>query len=513
MHKCAFLKENTAKIPHEYQAILEKLRFNSSKYLGFSYRRFKKNDKALDQLLAAFKLDDSDVVLSYETGVCALSNGKWHLARAVWENALRKSASALHWPSLEGLIGLTFRTGDHFACEAYIDRALAKDPKYDKGLKIKAKLWGIPEPLPHMKDVLIKDPVVIVRSLIVRPTFEALLESLFNEYSRLKDQGSLHLPYVLTCAKRPEVKVSLQNESEDFVDYTLQPYGFSGLLVETFVDEIIEGVFKVSKIAMVEAILLEIVEKAASEANVNARTFKRSKSFLEAVPMELMEIRRSSRAKIPNVVVSSPVIPTVAELPPPVDEFNALGHLQSLIPKTLHNHQESPEKNRDKSHKTSEEESQEGQEQLTETLQKIRVKKFVEDHGQKTPINNHLIQSLVFVSASEVFPWPDQLITAFVKVYWAWRSHFVLPNEFRLCHGKDQPPDYVDCMILANELTVETTSSETIREFSERYEDDILHLKMIRCLLSPQKNARLDYLEFKYHHKAKDVSSFLNLGC
>ncbi|XP_059085723.1 calcineurin-binding protein cabin-1-like [Tigriopus californicus] len=512
VHKSAFLKENPTKIPHEYQAILEKLRFNSSKYLGFSYRRFKKNDKALDQLLIAFKLDDSDVVLSYETGVCALSNGKWHLARAAWENALRKSASALHWPSLEGLIGLTFRTGDHFACEAYIDRALAKDPKYDKGLKIKAKLWGIPEPLPHMKDVLIKDPVLITRSLVIRPTFEALLESLLSEYSRLKDQGSLHLPYVLTCAKRAEVKVSLQNESDGFLDFTLQSHGFSGLVVEAFVDEIIEGVFQESKVAMVEEILLGVVEKAASEANVSARSFKRSKSFLEAVPMELMEIRRSSRAKMPNVVISAPVIPTVAELPPPVDEFNALAHLQSLIPKTLQNSQASPEKKKDKSHKTSEEESQEGQEQLTDTLQKIRVKKFVEDKGQRSPINNHLIQSLVFVSASEVFPWPDQLITVFVNVYWAWRSHFVLPNEFRVCHDRDQPPDYADCMILANELTVETATSETIRGFSDRYEDDILHLKMIRCLLSPQKNARLDYLEFKYHHKAKDIQQATNCG-
>eukprot|EP00095_Tigriopus_kingsejongensis_P010184 maker-scaffold105_size367834-snap-gene-2.35 protein:Tk10184 transcript:maker-scaffold105_size367834-snap-gene-2.35-mRNA-1 annotation:"calcineurin-binding protein cabin-1" len=512
VHRSTFLRENPAKIPLEYQAVLEKLRFNCSKYLGFSYRRFKRNDKALEHLLNAYKLDSSDVVLSYEAGVCALANNKWLQARATWENALRKSASALHWPSLEGLIGLTFRTGDHFACQAYIDRALSKDPKYARGLKIQSQLWDVPEDPPHLKNVIVSTPKWVTRSLVIRPSFESFLDTLLGEYHRLSDQGSLHLPYKLTCARRPELKVSIQNESESMTDFTDETYGFSGLLVQTFVDEIIEGVFTHSQVAMVEEILLGIVEQAASEAHTSVRTtLKRSKSFLEAVPMELMEIRRSSRAKCANPVVVAPVVPTVAELPPPEDEFNALSFLQSLVPTSLQS-QNSNLKSREKNRQKSAVEEDESKEQLTEALQKIKVKKFLSDHEDSGPINHHIIDTLHAISLTEMLPWPESLAEKFVQCYWTWRKHFVLPNEFELCATRDDPPDFSHVILLANELTVHLKSCEKLADFEERYEEDVLHLRMIRSLLGPSKGSRLDFLEFKYHHKSKQLEQATNCG-
>ena len=225
--------------PKDHQ-IMPKVHYNSLKYLGFIHYQNEDYAESMDCLLSATKLDATDVVLLFKLSLAASRVKDYHIARAAAEQALVQSPS--HWPSLDILINLTFRLGDHPSCLCYIAKALQRNPNYEKALKFKKKLTE--EPIEYIVETLNlppKPPPTVNQVYFGDLTFEELFKHLHETAENFSEKELTELVHVEYRAPvNNAISVSVQNVVADMVDIISKSSALE--LAEFIVDEIIDTV-------------------------------------------------------------------------------------------------------------------------------------------------------------------------------------------------------------------------------------------------------------------------------
>lgn len=220
--------------------IMPKVHYNSLKYLGLIHYQSGDYADSMSCLLRATELDKSDVVLLFKLALAASRVRDYHIARAAAEQALVLSPN--HWPSLDILINLTFKLGDHPSCLCYVAKALERNPGYPKALKFRRMLTEEPiefivEPL----DLPPPPPPKVNQVFFEDFTFEDLFKHL-NQTA--EDYSSEQLTELVSVEYRAPVStaisVSVQNVVADMVDIVSKSSALE--LAEFIVDQLLDEV-------------------------------------------------------------------------------------------------------------------------------------------------------------------------------------------------------------------------------------------------------------------------------
>ena len=257
----------------------------------------------------------------FKYGIYALkdvSSGgpNYHLARAAFEHVLTQSPD--HRPSLDCLMSITYKLGDMFSCLDYIDHMLELAPGHEKALRLKQKcdsgeislqpdvLTGRPgadEPI-HDDDRVVVVPVAPM-------TMRGLLESVARTY-RQTDREDFLNPCQLEEEKTESaasLEVSVQNCVNEIVDLVAQRTEMVRSMARSILDEIIDHNISGGDDDFVRSVLDDVLtevvtvgvapepDTATASKNAAPAANAKAKSFLDAVPIDLIEKRRSTRAR------------------------------------------------------------------------------------------------------------------------------------------------------------------------------------------------------------------------
>ncbi|KAJ6646406.1 Calcineurin-binding protein cabin-1 [Pseudolycoriella hygida] len=121
-------------VSHEKKDKLLSVKYNCYKNLGFIYIEQGDSETALNYLLNAYELDDTDVFTMNKLGRLALQMNKPEIAITVFEKCLAQNPN--HWPSLEGVLKVLCMKENY--CEAYGWALLCydKDKNYKYALNV-----------------------------------------------------------------------------------------------------------------------------------------------------------------------------------------------------------------------------------------------------------------------------------------------------------------------------------------------------------------------------------------
>ena len=472
-----------------------------------------------------------------------------------------------HWPTLDLLITMTYKLGDFFACLSYIDAALRDNPEFEKGHKLKKRIYDEcpyldPDPKNWNKEPIItsfkwsqepkpKPPEKqAVRLTISSWNLKALATSFFDRYEVCGDTELLLEPCVVeyeekiveekeiepTTRNVTEVKqkhssqdeddddivilgsddddddddvVILDDESDDnditvdnaeeveniessvrkvidtVIDNVIycahqrkKEHSFD--IVSPIVSDLVDSVVEISTTAFIERILFNAIDSSVTEnfsfvSNLSASKRKAGVSqFLSEVPLDLIEKRRSTRAKATaGIGIGERSIGTSGEntlSSPRCEEVTAKQLLQGYFPSSLLNINHgklidvsiSPQKNISElvlpsipAISLTAYEKKGSNKWLSCEEEKDFVEKFAETFCSSTRWN-FLTQLEEFLATMVEKlgdrSWPNDLCNIYMKCYVRWRGHQHFPDEF----APQVPHRFIPVIIIANEILLQT---------------------------------------------------------
>ena len=313
--------------------------------------------------------------------------------------------------------------------------------------------------------------------------------------------------------------------------------------VEKIITSILEStVAKSVNHARVRKIIKGVVDFAVGESMANSMSKRRgvgpSASFLNEVPLDLIEKRRSSRMRgihcgsVRGGGGGGGIDSNSESLleSPRGDDMTAKALIESLLPPTLveisneegsNSKPNSPLKKLVKSPEKTKEECQQSEKQtvnwISEDHEKEECSKMLAEKFPKTSVNSSLSNILVHVTKlfRHTFCWPKEFDQTFLALYQCWRPHFVPPEE---CVPQLAHP-FLESMLIANEIIARDLASvsvydskdekvlQRVEEMSEFLWDDLQHLVLNIFRLSRAMGVRILSLHLHYYKFNGKVST------
>ncbi len=526
-----------------------KLKFNALKYLGYILAdELGQNNEATDRLLEASKIDSGDTNLHYKLGVSAVKSKPMRLlvARLALERALILSRD--HWPAMKLLVSVTFKQGDLITCLALIENALKREPRFQKGIVLaNAIIDHEPAFRQLCPSVVVDKRVILGKNIKVYPggdpqlsegrpskkssglgaversvklqctDWESFLCKLLEDYKSIEysvPPTSVVLQYdepppAILPPSEPSVEVSVQNVVQEMVDIVSESC-IANRLAEEFVSDLIDNVVFGSSKTVVSSILDSVVATAVETACNNAANSSNGKrssnrSFIQEVPNDLLEKRRSSRVRggYSDVATADRI-----------EEATAQSLLESFIPPSLVDSLTNDNSNAStrlskRAKSTSKESKGDVKEEDTfpESDKQLEdVKGFME----VTRSSSYTFEDVFFLALQRLlklnkYSWTKELKLAYLKCYAIWRRGFCLPSEF----GKlEHLSLYFDTMMVAGEIWAEATREEWLEDkekILESLNDDLWHLRMVCPRLNEHEQMRVFLLHYTIYKNAEEV--------
>ena len=460
---------------------------------------------------------------------------------------------------------MTYKLGDFISCLKYIDVAFHENPDYEKGHKLKKRIydecpyidpdpsnWNKEPDLSRIKfDQAAKPPAVEKVYHTIKFSnwnLQTLASSIFQRYSDcgetkiLLEPCNFEFKEKVELTTNKETKEIQKNESEPSVkkrsvtstpeeedevvilgsdddivildddsddDITLQSdqniNGEMKKILESVIDnvmcsvnqreseqsanivapivqEIVDSAIQVSTKAFVQSVLFSVIDDSVTEnysfiSNLQSASKRKAglSQFLSEVPSDLIEKRRSTRAK---GSVGSGVIDkfhgTSGEntlSSPRCEEVTAKQLLQGYFPQNLLinsneqiNSNTSPIKTSEGSMTIAQEKTISESAKVCKWLSSIEEKEYIESYIDKvcsTPRRSLIRQMEEFLlslaSKYGDMTWPKELCDIYLKCYVIWRGHTYFPDEFE----PQSPHRFIPVVIIANEILLQTRTTET----------------------------------------------------
>ena len=254
------------------------------------------------------------------------------MCRSALEQGLR--ACSNHWPSIDNLITVTFKLGDYLACLGYCAMAEEIDPKSEKIVLYKSKVYNeMPFLQEAYSDTDFKPIHTEIETFHATPkkeppreplkldlselSLDCLAQEIYNlsEYCDEHDK-SLHpvdtasaITRLQEAKQRHEdmkIRVSVQNVVDEIIDIIEEEEEIIAFC-EEIVDEMVCDMFGVEpkptseKVAshIVDVLVSNIFDPSYNKKNsvvIEAKPRERKRAnIMDEIPQELIEKRRSSR--------------------------------------------------------------------------------------------------------------------------------------------------------------------------------------------------------------------------
>ena len=258
-------------------------------------------------------------------------------------------------------------------------------------------------------------------------------------------------------------------------------------VVSPIISEIVNSVAEVSK-AFIQRMLINMIDSSVTEnssfvSNLTSASKRKAgvSQFLNEVPSDLIEKRRSTRAKgSTGGTIGDRSIATSCEntlSSPRCEEVTAKQLLQGYFPSSLLNvdyaksmdQSVSPEKKAlETTHPSNNhisltaDDKQKNQKWLSTEEEKEFVEKFINKFCSTSRWNflTQLEEFLAIVAEKlKTRMWPKELCDIYLKCYVKWRSHTQFPDEL----APQVPHRFIPVVIIANEIALQTKFNENSR--------------------------------------------------
>ena len=555
-----------------------RLQFNTHRYLGLCLANRNVFAEALQELQLAIDIDNSDPTLFFKFAVTAVRAGDLMSARNALETSFGVNNNpdqlVRHWPSLDLIISITYKLDDCIACLRYIKWALLVDPKYEKGHRLQGEIYDEypylhPDPefrqrpskprplvtkqLPPPKIVATK--VLTVSSLSILEIVNCVVDEYQSGESggRMKD---LLLPCKVELRSHEEFKVNkeevkmiiesildqvvemeVENKEEETAAVVATPKELTE--EEQIVSDILDQdvIVKALDYSFIKQIVLRSADFAVGESYANSMSKRRSglsttASFLNEVPLDLIEKRRSARRGTYGTTGGRMGIDSNSESlleSPRGDDMTAKAMIESLFPPSLVRIDDtasatvlSPLKKLMKSPANAKKQQVEDlpmkEAWIDKEKEECQAKTLIKDVLSNSCLNSMMSDLLLQLTESlkGVYHWPRSFDRAFLQLYQCWRPHFIPPEE---CVPQD-PHEFLDAMLIANEivlrdLTVVSIYDQGNEETTKQVEllteylwDDLQHLVLNMFRLPRHDTLRILSLHLQYYRFKGKVSLF-----
>ncbi len=515
-----------------------KLEFNALRYLGMSLAKREAYDEALAYIEKALEIDGSDPTVYFRYATIAVRANKLVDARRALEismgNDVRQGYKTVrHWPTLELVISLTYKLDDCLMCLDYIAWALKENPSHEKSLRIRQKIYDEypflhPDPAQQKKEPIYRPLVVRVvkeeepptsQVVFSKPTLQDLIASVVKEYGpegRMKD---LLLPMSVSFQKEDVMADKAKNEEilndvkmvlGDIVDRVASQIAASDAQVSSSEDtemevdeeadvspavnteatEIVQSVLdnlvnEAETLGFMRSILFEAADAAVTESiasnTVSSRRSRPAATFLNEVPIDLIEKRRSSRMRGGGGGGGGGLGSNPDSLmePPKGDDVTAKSLLESFFPESLLDETatplpsprktpvkkkpapptkaDPPEAAKSVPNTGTEGDNKdgvgnaEGGKWLTVEEEEQLTMALVNENLTKSCLNQALTDLLMAVMnrvGDGSYSWSKEFDQAFLRLYQCWRPHQVLPEEL----VPQEPHEYLPAILVGNEI-------------------------------------------------------------
>ena len=474
-----------------------------------------------------------------------------------------------HWPTLDLLITMTYKLGDFISCLSYIDVALNENPDFEKGHKLKKRIYDEcpyidPDPKNWNKEpdfsrikfssepkskVLEKTPLILNFS---QWNLKTLATTFFERYKVCGDTQLLLEPCLVKFESKPidekneevpieksilksntsdssqqldddevvilgsdddivilddsdENDITIEDaEDEDYVKISMQKIVDSVVhnvisrvyqrdneqsfeIVSPIVSEIVESVEETSTKAFIQRILHNLVDSSVTENysfinNLSSASKRKAglSQFLSQVPLDLIEKRRSTRAKGTPVsgVGDKSVVGTSGEntlSSPRCEEVTAKQLLQGYFPGRLLkiNHGKSIDLTHSPEKKSTEENVTTNNTNSSTTYEERNNQKWLSNEQEKEFTQDFIttycstsrwtfltqLEELLAIAAHKLGDriWPREFCRIYLKCYVKWRGHTSFPDEFE---PQEVPHRFIPVIIIANEILLQTKINE-----------------------------------------------------
>jgi hypothetical protein len=536
----AYCKHYGAKgggIERDRVEIETKLRYNALKYLGFCRGQHHHDfGGALGFFGRAAEIDNTDVQMLFKYGIYALKDDRgfgpnYHLARAAFEYVLRQAPD--HRPSLECLMSITFKLGDQFSCEDYVSQVLYLNPGHEKALRLKARCEAgeavhQPDVFMGQPDVPIHDDDRVVVVAVDVMSMKGLLDSVTRTY-----RATVHEDLLNPCKLEEELmettaalEVSVQNVVNEIVDLVSERHEIVKAIAQSIIDEIIDQNIASTDDQFVSSILDDVIGEVVAigvvgdpeakaellpSAAVKVACTNKAKSFLDAVPIDLIEKRRSSRVRGAAEIFNDDTYSQVEA------EMTARSLLESFIPQKLEgftnlredgNGPSPQKKSKQEDVSKSKVEATKLKELPLDEKQSEQVKSFMEDLEKEGKFQNMLdvMRKCLHIVCRlyAAFEWPQDLRLSFADLYLLWRQHFYLPNNQMQPHEEE-----LDIIVRGCAAVIEGGFMETRGKFLK---DDLFHLRWVLTMADDQRNHDTLGLHFYYFLNRNEVDRAIGYG-
>jgi len=217
--------------PSGNAAAPSKLRYLCLKNLADVNEAQGNTNAALKYYAQALTIDSTDAAVWHRVGCLARRAHNQALARHAFEGALVRNPR--HWLSLEALLEILFRIGDHSGCMQLCKQLLQMDPGHAPALGIVQQLSGFergehqsalptgckrPNPYCSVEEEE-EENEDMTASITAGPykihtlTWEALIKQLLSTFKALSLKGSLSAPVIIELADAIQPPRSSDNES------------------------------------------------------------------------------------------------------------------------------------------------------------------------------------------------------------------------------------------------------------------------------------------------------------
>ena len=556
-----------------------RLQFNTHRYLGICLANRNAFADALEELQLAIDIDNSDPTLFFKFAVTAVRAGDLMAARNALETSFGVNNNpdqlVRHWPSLDLIISITYKLDDCIACLRYIKWALLVDPKYEKGHRLRGEIYDEypylhPDPefrqrpskprplvtkqLPPPKEVATK--VLTVTSLSILD----IVNCVVDEYQSGEGGGRMK-DLLLPCkvefrsqlqteefkVNKEEVRMIIDSILDQVVEMEVEDEKEETSAVATpkelteeeqMVSDILDKdvIVKALDYSFIKQIVLKSADFAVGESYANSMSKRRSglsttASFLNEVPLDLIEKRRSARRGTYGTGGRMGVDSNSESLleSPRGDDMTAKAMIESLFPPSLVRIADSNTASAVLSPLKKLMKSPVAKMQQVEDLpmkeawidkeeEECQAKYLIKDVLSNSCLNSMLSDLLLQLTESlkGVYYWPRPFDRAFLKLYQCWRPHFIPPEE---CVPQD-PHEFLNTMLIANEIVLRDLTAISIYDqaneektkqvelLTEYLWDDLQHLVLNMFRLPRQDTLRILSLHLQYYRFKGKVSLF-----
>jgi hypothetical protein len=280
-------------------------------------------------------------------------------------------------------------------------------------------------------------------------------------------------------------------------------------VVKLIIDDIISDIAEGTDARFMKQILLNVLD-AVVESSENSslgsgpstrRGCGKGASFLSEVPLDLMEIRRSSRKR--------EALDAWESDNSKLDDVTTLSLLESFIPGFLRENEANGRDSRQSKSPDALEKDQAKELVARPWLSLDSESEEVSGLLEIMSASNKSIVDLLYSSLLKLGSlegdriWPDDVQDAFLECFLLWRPHFSLPDEF-----SDPAPsyDYVNVLLTAYEIVCRKAAEKKTEKVAVPKED-LLHFRLSFARLSRQQLLRVFFLHFNVYQLERKVGS------